>query len=182
MGPPLFMISISELYKQYGSQCKFQCVALLLLVPLLITTLYYAGTSKHVSSSNVIGAQNWRELLGSKETLHLPWLRTLNPFIRKTGGDLVWNTRLQKGLMRFENLPVLKAQQNYRLWVYDLHQPQQKPVSASVFKVNKTDNNTFYVPIVPQSRITQPYKFLLIMEDSSDESISEPQSLFMAQP
>ncbi len=126
----------------------------------------------------------WQSLLKEERSLHLHWLRTLNPFIKHTDGDLVWNTRMQQGLMRFVNLPKLKGNLYYHLWIYDLHQSQDKPISAGTFRFSGLNGgeNEFYVPITPKQTVKNPFKFLLTMGNKNDKMFQHSQSLLLAQP
>jgi len=126
----------------------------------------------------------WQSLLKEEKSLHLHWLRTLNPSIKDTDGGLIWNTDMQKGLMRFVNLPKSKDNLYYHLWIYDLHQSQDKPISAGVFRFagDRRGNNKFYVPIVPEHVVKKPFKFLLTIGNKSDKTFSRSQSLLLAQP
>ena len=150
--------------------------------------LYFQSYNKGVADSSQAymakQKDEWQSLLKEEQSVHLHWLRTLNPSIKDTDGDLIWNTGLQKGLMRFINLPKSKGSLYYHLWIYDLHQSQNKPVSAGVFKFagHSRGNNQLYVPIVPAQTVQNPFKFLLTIGNKSDKTFSRSQSLLLAQP
>lgn len=158
------------------------------LLVILATGLYFQinnqGVADPTHANMAEKKSEWQSLLKEEKSLHLHWLRTLNPSIKNTDGDLVWNTRLQKGLMRFVNLPRLKGNLYYHLWIYDLHQSQDKPVSASTFKVSevKGGNSEFYVPILPEQTVKNPFKFLLTVGKKNDKIFLRSQSLLLAQP
>ena len=146
--------------------------------------IYNKGVAESSEAYLVKQKDEWQSLLLEEKSLHLHWLRTLNPSIKETGGDLIWNTGLQKGLMRFVNLPKSKGELYYHLWIYDLHQSQNKPVTAGVFKFagHSRGNNQFYVPIVPEETVKNPFKFLLTIGKKSDKTFLRSQSLLLAQP
>ncbi len=123
----------------------------------------------------------WGNLSREKQTIHLHWLRTLNPLVRNTDGDLIWNTDKQKGLMRFVNLPRLKEEQYYHLWIYDLNKSTEHPVLAGVFSGSKKSDD-FYAPIEPEEDISLPFKFLLTIGKKGNKDFSKSQSLLLAQP
>lgn len=122
-----------------------------------------------------------QNLLQHSASVHVNWLRTLNPYIEDTEGDLVWNSEKQQGVMHFVDLPVSKESEQYHLWVYDLHQPQEKPISAGIFVI-KQKNEDVYITVKPEQEIKKPYKFLLTLEKVGDTTFSNSQSLLLAQP
>ncbi|MEE9304092.1 MAG: anti-sigma factor [Thiotrichaceae bacterium] len=156
-------------------------IAIVLVMALLALLFTF---QKGKSDDNAIQEKEseWKNLVQVRKTIHLHWLRTLNPLVKETDGDLIWNTDLQKGLMRFVNLPKLKEGQYYHLWIYDLHQSTEKPVSGGVFASIKGSREKFYVPIIPEQEIIQPFKFLLTMGNLGDKTFSRSQSLLLAQP
>ncbi len=154
----------------------------IVLVMSLLALLFSFQQGKSDDNSVVEKETEWQTLLIEKETIHLHWLRTLNPKVKKTDGDLLWNTELQKGLMRFVHLPKLKSKQYYQLWIYDLHQSTEKPVSGGVFSVGHSKGDTFYASIIPEHKIVQPFKFLLTIGNKGDKTFTKSQSVFLAQP
>ncbi len=154
------------------------------LLMILFVGVFVFQKSKSASIQSNYSSEKkseWASLLSDEGTVYLHWLRTLNPIVSKTDGDLIWNTHLQKGLMRFVNLPELKNGQYYRLWVYDLQLSTEKPVSAAAFMGSK-DKQEFYTDILPEKPLSQPFKFLLTVGAKGDESFSHSKSLLLAQP
>jgi len=150
----------------------------------LLVALFAFQKSKSANTEDDNYSQKkseWVALLAEKNTLHLHWLRTLNPIVKKTDGDLIWNTEQQKGLMHFSNLPALKNGHIYQLWIYDLQQSTEKPVLAAVFTGHKK-KTLFYATIIPKNRVIKPFKFLLIKGKKGDKSFNKSQSLLLAQP
>ena len=145
--------------------------------------LYFFTQTKNIDNNHSEYKQRqWKALLEEKGSIHLHWLRTLSPFIKKTDGDLIWNTDLQKGLMRFVGLPKLKKEQYYHLWIFDLQQSQKKPISAGVFRLEAKVADKFYTMITPEKEIKQPYKFLLTIGNKNDKTYLRSQSLLLAHP
>jgi hypothetical protein len=157
-------------------------VAFTLLLVAGVLFFFFLQTNNPDASNLEEKQQQWKVLLEEKNTIHLHWLRTLNPFIKKTDGDMLWNTDLQKGLMRFVGLPALEKEQYYHLWIFDLQQSQQKPISAGVFRLETKVVDKFYKQITPIRKVKQPYKFLLTIGKKEDTTFSKSQSLLLAQP
>ena len=119
-----------------------------------------------------------KTLLADPRTLQSNWLKTLNPLAKEIQGDLLWNPVLGKGVMQFSNLAKLSADQKYHLWVYDLEQSMKDPISATVFSADEHIQKNFLVEILPSVAVTQPYKFVLKLEEPSQDD----QVLLLAQP
>ncbi len=173
------MFTLMDVFMHKFSQKKVLWLTGLLLI---VASIIAFQTGGQVEDNSPHAEQQWHHLLKQKDSIRLHWLRTLNPFIRKTEGGLVWNNKRQQGVMRFVNLPRAKTEQNYHLWIYDLYQPQEKPVSASVFRLKKGTGNSYYVAFEPEKPVRSPYKFLLTLENEGDERFSKSQSLLLAQP
>ncbi len=145
----------------------------------LVTAFQFAGLN---GNDFPRAEREWEALLDEKDTIHLHWLRTLNPFIRETQGGLLWNKTQQKGVMRFVNLPRLSDKQRYNLWIYDLQKPLKKPVNAGMFSINKSSKGEYYVSFKPEEVVITPYKFLLTLGKKSEHNFGSLQSLLLAQP
>ncbi len=118
------------------------------------------------------------ELLKEEGIIKSNWLKTLNPQAKKIQGDLIWSTKQQKGMMRFNNLPKLGTDQSYHLWIYDLEYSIKEPISATRFQTEPQLKKDFLVEITPKKMIKKPYKFVLVIETKSQEK----QILLLAQP
>lgn len=117
-------------------------------------------------------------LLVDSDTLKSNWLKTLNPLAKKIQGDLIWNQALEKGVMKFSHLPELTGDQKYHLWIYDLEQSIKDPISATEFTADPRIKKNFLVEITPLIAVKKPYKFVLTLEEPSQED----QILLLAQP
>ena len=154
----------------------------LLMVMFVAVLVIQKSKSSSVDSHDGLAMKaNRDKLLSEKDTLHLNWLRTLNPIVSKTEGGLVWNSHLQKGYMRFVNLPLLKGGQYYQLWVYDLQLSTNHPVSAAIFKTRK-GRQEWFMEITPEEKLQQPFKFLLTIASDDNKQLNLSQSLLLAQP
>jgi len=156
------------------------------LVSFSLITLTSAALNLAKSSRlNIVAQQNQKpliaqrvELLKENDIIKSNWLKTLNPQAKKIQGDLIWSTKQQKGMMRFNNLPKLSADQSYHLWIYDLEHSIKEPISATRFQTDPRVKKDFLVKILPKKAIKKPYKFVLVLETKSQDE----QILLLAQP
>ncbi|MGI8555463.1 MAG: anti-sigma factor domain-containing protein [Pyrinomonadaceae bacterium] len=89
---------------------------------------------------------------------------------RHISGDVVWSNSLQKGFVRFHNLPVNdKTRETYQLWVFD--KTQEHPVDGGVFNVDQ--NGDVIVPIDVELRIKEPKQFAVTAEKPGGVVVSK---------
>lgn len=119
--------------------------------------------------------QQW--LLYQDDVIDTNLLRTLNPLVEKVKGRLIWSSALQQGIIEFENLPAIAKDQIYRLWIYDLDRQDNKPQSA--FELQVVKESDFKLGFRPQSKISNPLKFELVLET---QGRNDSQPLLLAQP
>ena len=118
-------------------------------------------------------------IIQQADTIDTNWLRTLNPMVRHVQGRLLWSSTKQQGVVEFINLPKLKNNQQYRLWVYDLEANNSKPITAIVFKKVELMSGIFARSFEPKIKVKNPLKFELVLEDGGVEGF---QPLLLAQP
>ena len=118
-------------------------------------------------------------ILEQSDTIDTNWLRTLNPMVKHVRGRLLWSSTKQQGVVEFINLPLLKNNQQYRLWVYDLEANNSKPTTAAVFKTIDIVSGIFSQSFQPKITIKTPLKFELVLEEGDVEGV---QPLLLAQP
>ena len=76
----------------------------------------------------------------------------------KGSAVVVWNEEKQEGIIKVENMPAARADQDYQLWVID---PGYKlPVNAGVFHPEGSEKRTFK----PTEIIKSPDKFAVTIE------------------
>ncbi len=76
----------------------------------------------------------------------------------KGSAVVVWNEEKQEGIIKVENMPAARADQDYQLWVID---PGYKlPVNAGVFHPEGSEKRMFK----PTAMITSPAKFAVTIE------------------
>lgn len=118
-------------------------------------------------------------ILEQKDVIDANWLHTLNPLVKNVQGRLLWSSNKQQGVMEFVNLPRLKKNQEYLLWITDFSSGNSKPVLAiidsnAIFKKKKKTIMLFK----GANFIKQPFKFELMLKFKSGEE----QPLLLAQP
>ena len=116
-------------------------------------------------------------LLLQKDVINTNWLRTLNPLVKNVVGRLIWSTNMQQGIMEFKNLPKIDKNQQYRLWVYDLIETKDEPISAVEF--NQVSGEKFLISFDTDPNVSAPFKFELVLQ-TDDEEWDQP--LLLAQP
>ncbi len=129
--------------------------------------------------------QQKQRLLGQSDIINTNWLRTLNAQIKNVQGSVVWSTNKQFGIASFKNLPKTKDNQQYRLWIYDLSRKADKRISAAHFRKESNGSSNFLVKMKPQTKVKFPFKFELVLEQSTKPAIKKKMKefpLLLAQP
>ena len=108
------------------------------------------------------------------------WLRTLNPRMKDVQGDLIWNSTLQEGVMRFINLPAPKKNQRYLLWVHDSRAADGKPLLGAELE-SGSGKQELFAAISTKTPVTEPFKFVLTL-NKADQTLADGQILLMVQP
>lgn len=91
---------------------------------------------------------------------------------RSIKGDVVWSNSLQKGYIRFQNLPVNdKTKETYQLWIFDANQNAKTPVDGGVFDVDS--NGDVIVPIDAKIKVQKPTMFAVTVEKPGGVVVSE---------
>jgi anti-sigma-K factor RskA len=85
----------------------------------------------------------------------------------KTSAIVVWNPDHQNGVLQFERLPALPANQDYQMWVIDPKQPQ--PVSAGL--VPKSIDQERRVIFWPTKPVGASPKFAVSIEPAGGSSV-----------
>jgi len=116
-------------------------------------------------------------LLSQEDVINTSWLRTLNPLVKNVEGRLIWSTTMQQGIMEFKDLPEINKNQQYRLWVYDLIETKNEPISAVVF--NQISGVNFLISFDTDPDVSAPFKFELVLQTEGEEW---DQPLLLAQP
>lgn len=122
----------------------------------------------------------YQQLRDRTDSVSGSWLRTLNTRVKDVQGDLIWNPTLQKGMMRFINLPKPGGKQRYQLWIHDSHAPDGKPVLGAVL-ASGSGNQELFVAVAAEKPVLEPFKFVLTLGEP-DVAEADGQIMLMVQP
>ncbi len=95
----------------------------------------------------------------------------------RTSAIVVWNPDQQNGVLQFERLPALPANQDYQMWVIDPKQPQ--PVSAGL--VPKSTDQERRVAFWPTKPVGGTPKFAVSIEPAGGSSAPRGQIVLVGQ-
>jgi anti-sigma-K factor RskA len=95
----------------------------------------------------------------------------------KTSAIVVWNPDQQNGVLQFERLPALPANQDYQMWVIDPKQPQ--PVSAGL--VPKGIDQERRVTFWPAKPVGASPKFAVSIEPAGGSATPRGQIVLVGQ-
>ena len=93
----------------------------------------------------------------------------------KTTAIVAWNPDRQNGVLQFERLPALPANQDYQMWVIDPKQPQ--PVSAGL--VPKSTEELRRVAFSPTKPVSGSPKFAVSIEPAGGSTAPRGQIIFV---
>lgn len=173
------------LFKHYGAlplSIKMGLLLTLVVFGLLFAYLWLSPKplEKELQQQQLQMQKRLGYLLSLPDTRQYAWMRTLNPKAQNIKGSLVWNPQHQQGIMELKSLPDIGADQQYRLWIYDRNQADDRPIDAGFFGNDDVTPNDLLVNMEPTSLVESPYKFLLTLEHIN--GAGEVQNLLRAQP
>ena len=88
---------------------------------------------------------------------------------------MVWSNALQKGYLRFTNMPVNDpAVEQYQLWIID-PQRDDKPIDGGVFDISKSGE--VIVPINAKLGVVDPQAFAVTIEKPGGVVVSSQNNL-----
>ena len=166
------------------TQSRWLWPLLLVSVAIILSVMIYS--QRFVSKVDSIEKQQAPQfearkfLLTQPDVINTNWMRTLDPIAKKVYGDVVWSTLMQQGILRFANLPALQPNETYHLWMHDLANSPNDPVSVLKFSPEVTMPTELLVPFKPSRVVKEPYMFTIMLDNSSDDI--PPQPLLLAQP
>jgi len=152
----------------------------IVMVAVMISSQLFVQKVDSIEKSQVAQYEARKFLLAQPDAININWMRTLDPIAKKVYGDIVWSTLMQEGMMRFANLPRLQADQTYHLWIHDLASSASDPVSIAEFSPELTMPTELLVPFRASRKISEPYKFTIMLDNSAEGA--QPQPLLLAQP
>lgn len=150
------------------------------MVAVMIYSQQFVQKVDNIEKQQASQYESRKFLLTQPDTININWMRTLDPMAKKIYGDLVWSTLMQQGMMRFANLPKLKPDETYHLWIHDLASSASDPVSVTQFSPEITVPTELLVPFKTPRKVTEPYKFTIMLDNIANDI--PPQPLLLAQP
>jgi len=128
------------------------------------------------SPQNPSIAEQRTELIAtSADLIEAPWTPGTHPFKQQVSGDVVWSNAMQKGYLRFTNMPVNDpAAEQYQLWIID-PQRDDKPIDGGVFDISKSGE--VIVPINAKLGVVNPQAFAVTIEKPGGVVVSSQDNL-----
>lgn len=182
------MSNVAENIKTTPDKNKISLWFIIVFVTVLLFTLsslgLYTYQKNNLSKQTLVKeSESYIRKLGilqQKDVIDTNWLHTLNPLVKKVQGRLLWSSKKQQGLMEFINLPKLKKNQQFQLWIYDLDAEVNKPFLAILNHAeNYRAKNKIIMPFSVSSPVKSPFKFELMLQE---KGVDDAQPLLLAQP
>jgi anti-sigma-K factor RskA len=123
-----------------------------------------------------VAEQREQLLAAAPDAIRTTWTDINPKQPRNVKGDVVWSNSLQKGYLRFQNLPVNdKTRETYQLWIFDANQNAKTPVDGGVFDVDA--NGDVIVPIDAKIKVGKPTMFAVTAEKPGGVVVSEQEKV-----
>lgn len=111
-------------------------------------------------------------LLTDTAALRVTWKATADSASRGAGGDVVWSTSRQAGVMRITGLAANdRKRTQYQLWIFDKTRDQRYPVDGGVFDIEPGATESF-VRIDPRVPVGHAVMFAITVEPAGGVVVS----------
>jgi hypothetical protein len=129
----------------------------------------------------VPASQQRNELLGKPGTQMIEWSTGADPRADQVRGDIVWNTDLQKGFLRFRSAVRNDPQrEQFQLWIFDKER-EQFAVDGGVFNLadNAVDpkSGDIVIPIDAKLKVFDPTLFAVTSERPDGVVVTDPKRI-----
>lgn len=129
----------------------------------------------------------WRarvELLQQAETQTVSWSTTEDKDAKGVSGDIVWNSKEQRGFMRFKGLAANDPRvQQYQLWIFDKGRQDEFPVDGGVFDISQASQDPktgdLIVPVQPKLLVKDPSLFAVTIEIPGGVVVTKKERLLL---
>lgn len=112
------------------------------------------------------------EMLKQTDVVKVVWTKGADPLSPATDGDVVWDTKQQRGYMRFKGLAKNDPKTiQYQLWIFDGTRSDATPVDGGVFDI--TGDGDVVVPINAKLRVFEPTMFAVTVEKPGGVVVSK---------
>lgn len=157
------------------------------VIILVISTLFFRANGKiEAVSTNQQGLQNIRNILiADQQTLRVNLLRSLDPQMKNTQGEILWNAKKQTGILLLHGLPKQDVREKYQLWIYDLKRNNNDPTLAANFYGSRTETSNsepYIVAIRPTEIVQKAFKFVVTKSSVTTNKFDQAETLLFAQP
>jgi len=133
-----------------------------------------AGTAGAPTTVAVLDA-----LLKEPDVIRVPWALSTDPAGSAATGEVVWDARTQRGVLRIAGLaPNDPRIAQYQLWIIDAARDARYPVDGGVFDVSK--DGEVLVPITARLRVQDPTLFAVTLERPGGVVVSARERLVLA--
>ena len=123
--------------------------------------------------------QRQQLLASAPDIVEEQWTEADSKQSRNIEGDIIWSNSLQKGFVRFRNLPVNdKSRETYQLWIFDANQNAKTPIDGGIFDVDA--NGDVIVPINAKLKVQKPTMFAVTKEKPGGVVVSSDPERIMA--
>lgn len=157
---------------------------ILALILLILLVLFFrqngnvAATSTSQQELRVV-----RDVLSAnQDTVRVNLLRSLDPQVKDTQGEILWNSDMQSGILQVQGLPEHEGREKYQLWIYDLKRDNSHPILAANFYGSEADSLSYIVAVKPTETIEKAFKFVVTKSLISDSSFEDAEPILFAQP
>ncbi len=111
-------------------------------------------------------------LAEAADVQRLEWAATTDSAAYGAGGDVVWSTSAQSGVMRLVGLlPNDRARWQYQLWIFDKRRDERYPVDGGVFDV-PTGGGEILVPVSARLPVGEAVMFAITVEPAGGVVVS----------
>lgn len=112
-------------------------------------------------------------LQASGSVLRLPLASTTDAAAAGAGGEVLWSTSRQEGVLRLHGLMAnLPAQWQYQLWIFDAERDERYPVDGGVFDM-PAGAAEIDVPVHARLRVGRPVLFAITVERAGGVVVSK---------
>jgi hypothetical protein len=124
------------------------------------------------------------DLLKQAETQTVSWSATQDKDAKGVSGDIVWNSKEQRGFMRFQGLAANDPRvQQYQLWIFDKGREAEFPVDGGVFDLANASRDPktgdLIVPVQPKLLVRDPALFAVTLEIPGGVVVTKKERLLL---
>lgn len=132
------------------------------------------------TSSPISLTQLRSDLVQADGTIEASWGAGPHAFDTPVSGEVLWNSELQRGVMRFVDMPINDpAESQYQLWIIDPARDDE-PIDGGVFDV--AESGEILIPINAKLKVLEPAAFAITVEKPGGVVVSTQENLPLLAP